>query len=130
MSSQFVVNPNSLSHYTTQNLQVPCEGPTMVPVPMDFGANLSYLINLQNFTALLRMSLVQAVYIDNADNAAQIVLTVQGSGQRIIMGPNKQGYRNILCPNPVNIVVASTGGVTATVILLNFPVTNAEWTVV
>jgi hypothetical protein len=72
--------------------------------------------------------MIQGIFLDNSANGTTLAVSFEGAGQVIKIAPNRQGYRIVLCPNPVNqITFTSTGGVAVSVNLLNFPVTNSDW---
>ncbi len=121
------LSPQKQPYFTVTNLAVPCEGPRVQPLLLDFSVGPFYSIDLQNTQALKQFSMVQAVFIDNKDNANSITIANQITGQAITIGANKQAYLNILCPNPAQLTFQSNGGVVVKVDLLNFPVTNCVW---
>lgn len=124
------IDTNKLRFLNTQNRVVPCEGPRAVPVLLDFTAATggpTYSIDLQNMEALKRISNVQAMYIDNSQGAAPLVITIPSTGQVISIAPGHQAYKNVLCPNPAALVFSSQNQIIQTVHLLNFPVIDSDW---
>lgn len=121
------LNASNLQFSTVKGLAVPAEGPRAVPLTLDFSAAAQYTLNLQNTQARDYISMVQAVYLDNSANASPLTVTFPASGQSITIAPNRQGYFSVLCPNPAQLVFSSAGTVLCTAILLNFPVTDADW---
>jgi len=82
---------------------------------------------MQNVQARNFISMVQAVYLDNANGNTPLTLTMPGSGQVITLAPGRQGYFQILCPNPAVLVFTSASGALLRAFLLNFPSTNSNW---
>jgi hypothetical protein len=122
------INVNALQFYTTQNLEVPPEGPKAVALPaLDFTVTNQYSLNMQSFQQNKQFSAVQAMFIDNSQNGSQLVIQVQGSPFALNVAPNRQAYLTILAPNPANILFSSNGAATSFVMLLNFPVVNHDW---
>ncbi len=124
------INPKSIPFFTVTNLEVPCEGPRCLPLRLDFSLDVEYQINLQNTEALKQFSMVQSLFIDNSGNGNSLTISNPLTGQSITTGANKQAYKNVLCPNPAQLNFLSNGGVVCKVHLLNFPVTNCEWSVI
>lgn len=121
------INTANLSYYSVQNLQIPAEGPKAIPLTLDFSVAASYTLNLQNVEARTYISQVQSVYLDNSDNTASLTVSMPGTNQKITITPNRQGYFNVSCPNPVVMVFTSQGGVVVQVQLFNFPQINHDW---
>lgn len=121
------INVGSLPFYLVQGLMVPEEGPRAVPLLLDFSAAGEYDINLQNVQSRNFISLVQALYLDNSAGGTPLTVNLPNTGQNIIIAPNRQGYRMVLCPNPAMLRFISASGVIVPVFILNFPVTNADW---
>jgi hypothetical protein len=121
------VNPNQLPVYTTQNLQVPKEGPRAIPLLLDFSLSESYSLNLQNSQELLRVTTIQGVFIDNSQSSANVAVSCPVTGQVIIVAPGHQAYKTLFCPYPSQINFYSTGGIVLKFQLTNFPVVNDDW---
>jgi hypothetical protein len=107
--------------------QVPCEGPRVVPVALDFSLTTEYDLQLQNFEARNFISMIQGLFIDNSLSASPLSIVFENSGQTIKIAPGHQAYKAVLCPNPAFISFLSEGGTSVKVLLLNFPVTNDDW---
>jgi len=123
-----IVNQQALSFQSVNAQKIPDEGPKSVSVPLDFSQSTVYTLDIQNLIQRSFITMVQGVFLDNSANGSTLEISFGSSGQNIKIAPNRQGYRIVLCPNPANqIVFTSTGGVSVTVILLNFPVTNSDW---
>ncbi len=107
---------------------IPEEGPAGIPVNgLDFSLSPAYQKSFQHFMSLNRISMIQAVFIDNSQNTADLFLAIATTNQIIRVPANKQAYLNVLCPNPATLTFMSAGAVVVPVILLNFPVTNCVW---
>lgn len=121
------VATNNLNFYSTQNLEVPCEGPIALPLRLDFTTQTAYSINLDNVSALKRMSMIQAVFVDNSLGTAVLTVTNPVTGQSLVIPANKQAYLNVLCPNAAELMFTSQSAIVIPVHLLNFPVINLVW---
>lgn len=106
----------------------PAEGPRVIPIYLNFQLADSYALDYRNQQALGLMSMCQALYIDNSDSVVPIVVKNEGTGQSIIVSGRTQGYYTIPCPNPIRLTFSAPGGAEkAQVLLLNYPVTSAQW---
>ncbi len=122
------LNQQVTSYFSVQGLQVPPEGPKAIPLILDFSITNEYDLNLQNMVQRNFISQVQALWVDNSANADSLTINFPGL-QSVIIGGGRQGYVNVLCPNPPVMSFVSAGGVISKIVLLNYPVTNATWTV-
>ena len=122
------LNQQVTSYFSVQGLQVPPEGPKAIPLILDFSVTNEYDLNLQNMVQRNFISQVQALWVDNSANASSLTINFPGL-QSVIIGGGRQGYVNVLCPNPPVMSFVSAGGVISKIVLLNYPVTNATWTV-
>jgi hypothetical protein len=123
-----ILNQQSLSTQSVNAQKIPDEGPKSIALSLDFSQATQYTLDLQNLIQRNFISMIQGIFLDNSANPATLSVQFAGTGQTIKIAPNRQGYRIVLCPNPVNsIAFTSTGGVPVSVNLLNFPVTNSDW---
>lgn len=123
-----LVNQQALSFQSVNGQKIPDEGPKSITVPLDFSLGTTFTLDLQNIMQRGFMSMVQGLYLDNSLGGSTLSVTFGSTNQNIKIAPNRQGYRMVLCPNPVNnITFFSTSGVAVSVNLLNFPVTNSDW---
>jgi hypothetical protein len=109
------------------NGPIPKEGPKAVPIAADFSVLPSYDID---FTLLQQKGWVtqfQVVYIDNSLQTLPVILTVNGSNQKIQIAGGMQGTFPIFCPNPAKFNVQSNGGKLVNLQFLNVPVTCMQW---
>lgn len=124
-----LINSNSCNvQPMDRTLGMPGEGPKMVPVPTDFTLNDSYEVDLSNFVQMGRISMVQSIYVDNADGAVAITILVELGSQRLIVPAGEQAYLPILVPNPIKLTISSPGGASSAVVfLINFPIPPELW---
>lgn len=112
----------------TPQQQVPKEGPISIPVPLDFTTDTEYDLDYSNMQGRDKFSILQTVFIDNADMGQALTITMNGTGQRIICPANSQGYFPVLSQNPVKLAFTTAVlGVAAKVYLCNFPVAPCVW---
>jgi hypothetical protein len=111
-----------------RSLGMPGEGPKMVPLSTDFTLNDTYEVDLSNFVQMGRISMVQSIYVDNADGAVAITILVELGSQRLIVPAGQEAYLPILVPNPIKLTISSPGGAaSAKVFLINFPIQPEVW---
>jgi hypothetical protein len=115
------------------NNRTPCEGPKVVPVKITLSDNVANLVDLFSNINNSQISLIQSFFIDNADNAENLIIVCDVTGQRIICPANSQGYIPCLMPSPCRFYVSleSTPAqpVDVTIFACNFAVLPAFWTV-
>lgn len=109
------------------NGMIPKEGPKTVPIKVDLRATLAAIIDLSTQNDLGQLSFIQSVFIDNTGNGSPFLLTVEGSGQVIQIGPGQQGYLPLLAPLPNKFTAATAGGVQVPLFFLNVPMPAAVW---
>lgn len=123
-----IISQQGLSTQSVNAQKIPDEGPKSIALTLDFSQATQYTLDLQNLIQRNFISMIQGIFLDNSANGSTLAVSFEGAGQTIKIAPNRQGYRIVLCPNPVNqITFTSTGGVAVSVNLLNFPVTNSDW---
>lgn len=115
--------------YTTLDVmdnKFPCEGPKVVPIGCDFTQASSYLVDLKTLVQQNKISNVQALYVDNSDNAQPTTIIVNVQNQRIIIPAFSQAYLMLLSNLP-QMTISSSGTINVPIFALNFPVTNCVW---
>lgn len=70
---------------------------------------------------------VQAVWVDNADNASPLTITFLGTGQRLKIPANAQGMFPVIAPAPLQFNVATAGNLTINLIFMNAPQPLLGW---
>lgn len=95
-------------------------GRRAIHVEIDFSLGTKYALDLSQIQSLGAMDCLQTMYVDNADNAAELTLTMGLTLQRIIIPANAQAYIPILQPNPPVLEMSTTGAPVVNVQLLNF----------
>jgi hypothetical protein len=116
------INCQNLPVTELQRALVPDGGNKCVPITLDFAANATYNLDMQNFQALSYLNMVQTVWVDNFGNGSILKITIPASQQVLQIPAGVQGYFPVLCPNPVRMQFDSAGGTRQQVILMNFPV--------
>ncbi len=126
------INQDLLAYQTVFNARVPKRGPRCIPINLDFGTigpDIDYSLDYQNMESRGFMEMVQSVFVDNANNATEFIITCSISRQSLRIPPYSQAYLAILMPNPPRMVFTSESGGVVQVVLLNFPVINHVWSV-
>lgn len=123
----FIV-PNSSMEINTQ--AIACEEPRTSRIVMPFANNEVYTVDLQQLFENNTFKGVQAAYIDTSQINDEILITVEGTNQRIIVKEDMQGYTPLLITDPPRFTVQSAGNGQAFMHLLNVPVPVGFWSVV
>jgi hypothetical protein len=100
-------------------------------VEFDFptlGQNID--VDLQPIQLLGDLSSVQALYIDNSANTSPLVITCNGTNQRIVIPPQSCGYVHLLVINPAQFLFHTTGAFVVPVQFLNYFVPTFIWSAV
>lgn len=115
------------------NNRAPCEGPKVVPIKLILTDTTQNIVDLFANTNANQISLIQSLFIDNADNPDRLIIVCDVTGQRIICPQYSQGYIPCLSQLPVRfrVYVESTPVQPVTVVLFacNFAVLPAFWSV-
>lgn len=125
------INALAVASIPVYNAQVPSEGPVGLTVFLDFTATVEYFLDGKPLVDQGYVSLLQTVYLDTTDCVSELIMTIEGSRQKIRAKPNTQGYYPIVCPNPFKITFhCDQGPAGVYAILLNMPVAPSQWSVV
>lgn len=111
------------------NVIVPQSGPKCVPATLDFSATASYDIDGQGIIDAHGIEYIQGVFIDNADNAVPFTITCGGTGHRVVVGPNSQGFYPLLVQTPPRFTAQSTQAAGRKVVctFYNVPIMTSAW---
>lgn len=119
--------PNTSSYiFDTLNNKFPCEGPRVVQCVCDFTSASSFDVDLKSLVTQGKISEVQSVFVDNADNSLPLFLRMSGNGQRIIIPPYSQAYIAVLL-NQAQFTVTTGNSLVINIYAQNFPVNNCVW---
>lgn len=119
--------PNATSYiFDTLNNKFPCEGPRVVQCVCDFTSASSYDVDLKTLVQQGKISEVQSLFVDNADNSAPLVFNMSGSGQRVIIPAYSQAYIAVLL-NQAQFNVTTSNPLLVNIYAQNFPVQNCVW---
>lgn len=112
-----------------KSAMLPQEGPKTVPfvVPFFSGGLTEYTIDLTLTQQLGYITSVQTCYIDNTDNAEQLIVEVPSVGQRFIMPAGFQGYFPVLAPIEPVFKFSTDGNIDVFVQLINVPMPAQIW---
>ncbi len=126
-----ILDVKTLQQCGLMNQTAPKEGPNAVPVPLDFSTEASHTLDYSSQQQNGSFSMLQAVFIDNAFGGAALTILVESTGQRIVCPALSQGFFTVLSANPVKLTfsVPAVHGSAVKVFMLNFPVSNAVWSV-
>lgn len=117
--------------YGINNVIIPKNGPATIPAVLDFRNTAEIVIDGELVVSTGKIEYLQGVFIDNADNADALTLTMGTTGQRIICPPLSQGYFSIMVPNPPRIVAETPqgGSKVLNVFFYNVPIQAQIWQV-
>jgi hypothetical protein len=123
-----VINQQTVQVSLPQNQQVPNEGPKAIPLLLNFVTVASYSLDLTYIQESGQISMVQTLFIDASTATAALVVTVNGTNQKIVAAAGTQGYYPVLCPNPPKFTFANTSGADVIpVFLINAPISGVVW---
>lgn len=112
------------------NMMLPQMGPRAIPITVDHTSDDDVNIDL---SALVRDGVVDYVsgaFIDNSENAAELILEVDGgTGQQVKVPANSQAYLPVLSVNPPKFIsrTTATGGLYIPIIFYNVPMLPYVW---
>jgi hypothetical protein len=117
------------TRFGVNNIMVPKGGPATIPALLDFTNASEVEIDGEIVISNGKIEYLQGVYIDNADNADALKLTMNTTGQRIVCPPNSQGYFAIMAPNPPKILATTPQGASKkiSVFFYNVPIQSFVW---
>lgn len=118
---------SSLQINNALNGSLPCEGAKVMPYYMDFAAALQFDFDLTFQYNQKQFTTVQGFYIDNHLNGSTVTVTIDGTGQTIVVPANKSGFFIMLMPVPPKFSIASAGAITVYIAFLNFYVPPIVW---
>jgi hypothetical protein len=105
-----------------------CEGRKSITTLIDFSIGLIFRLDLTAIQAQQQwIRSVQTIFVDNSENAVQIVVTCGVTLQRVVIPPNSQAYIPLLQPNPPVLQFEASAAVPLTVQILNFFLPPCVW---
>lgn len=108
--------------------KIPREGPAYVPVNYDFsGGTQAYTTDMTSIKQAGKISAIQSVFIDNANNSQPVVLKVSGTNQSISVPANFQGVFPILVTGQALFTITSTGNGVASLFFGNVAQAAYMW---
>jgi hypothetical protein len=117
----------ALPFVVTPNQRIPKEGPKVVPVVVRFSQGTDFDLDMLSFEQQVRVSMIQAMFIDNSGSDSPIAITAVLSQQTIVIAPRSQAYLPICLPVPSKLHFNSVGGVDLVCELMNWPVSPFVW---
>lgn len=106
---------------------VPAEGPKVIPLALDFSTAPSFEFDIQMQLSLAQISCIQAIYVDNYDSAAPMIIELPSTQQRIVVPAGNQGFWPVLADLNGTIIFSSADTVPCRAHLLNFSAAQANW---
>lgn len=124
------LNASGLQFVSVQDLTVDPKGPASIPVLLDWSQASQYNLDLSHFIQQQKVSLIQAVYIENGSGTQPLQIQIPGTRQTLQIPAGSEAYLMLIAANPLTMSFLSTDGANkSTIHLLNYPVTNAVWKV-
>lgn len=105
----------------------PAEGPMVVPVPIDFTAQTSYILDITYIQQQARISMLQTLYIDNSANTQPLYLILSTTNQTVKIPANSEAYMPLVFSNKLAVTLATTGALVVYVAALNVAMNAAVW---
>ena len=122
------VDTSQLNVQSVNAQMIPDEGAKSIAVGLDFSTQTSYTLDLSNFIQRNRISLIQGLFMDNSAGSTTLEVSFPSTRSEHQNGTQspRVPYRAVPEPSQRYFVHFNVGS-SLTVILLNFPVTNADW---
>lgn len=114
------------------NMVVPAGGPKCVPVMnVDFSNAAQIMLDGSVIVQQGKIEYLQGVFVDNSSNLNNLSLTMSTTNQVIICPKKSQGYFTIMCPDPPQIIAATsqTANLIIPFFFYNVPIQPAVWSV-
>lgn len=128
----FNISQTGLQECVVNCQQVPPDGPKSVPVSCDWTTESEQTLDLGNVQRRGFLSLVQSIFVDNSVGTSAVEIAIDATTQTIKVPAQSQAYLMLLTPNPVRLIFRRTSGTSNEITrfqLMNFPVSNAVWSV-
>jgi hypothetical protein len=111
------------------NVIIPRGGPKAVSASLDFSNTPAIEIDGEGVVSRGQIEFIQGAFIDNSANATAFTLEMGNTTQKIVVGPNMQGYFPILMTNPPHMTARTTqaNGRVIPIIFYNVPIQSASW---
>jgi hypothetical protein len=123
-----VINQQTVQVSLPQNQQVPNEGPKAIPLLLNFAAAASFDLDLTLTQEQGYISMIQTLFIDMSEASDPLIVTVNGTNQKIMAAIGTQGYYSVLCPNPPRFTFANASGSDVIpLFLINAPIPGVVW---
>jgi len=115
--------------YPIANVIVPSGGPKTVPAVADFTTIPLYDVDGQQMIDSHAMEYIQGVFVDNSASTAALTILCGGTGQKIVVGPNMQGYFPLLVQSPPKFTLSMTpaAGRIVNLQFYNVPIMSCSW---
>lgn len=105
----------------------PCSGAKCIPYNADFSANAQYDFDFSQQIQGGQIDNIQTAFVDNTLNPQNLVLTINGTSQRIQIAKNTAGYYSLLTPSLPKVSATTTGLVLVYFAFLNFYIPPTVW---
>jgi hypothetical protein len=118
------------SPYQSSNLAQPVAGSINIDVILNFSANSSIILDLSREVLDDKISFVQSIFIDNADNSSPVTMTFEGSpdGYRVRCPAGAQGWFPVTMPvGAVRIFAQCSSPVEVNCIVTNYAMPYIVW---
>ncbi len=108
----------------------PEKGPRSFPITFDFSKGTTLSINLLQQVQKDDLEFIQAVFVDNSTNFAELSITDSITGEKLIWPAGSQGYLPFMCGgNPVFTVTSLASELSIPAQLLTFALPAILWSV-
>ena len=112
---------------TIYNSLMPKEGPKSVNLALDFSTQTSITVDFTLATMQTVISVVQSLWCDNSQSAAEIDFEIENTGQVIRVPAGSMATLPVIAASKPKILVTSASGLIIPVLFLNVPLPSAVW---
>lgn len=109
------------------NPMVPTEGPKIIPIVVDLTVANIALVDLSQQQSQGKISFLQTIYIDNADNAQPAIIQSQMNRVRYVIPAGAEAILPFFVANPPKFTVQTAGAIRLPVYVLNVPINPCVW---
>lgn|ERR1700748_1926883 len=98
-----LVNVNGI--VPVMNGAIPCEGAKTLPFNLDFSLATDYEIDLTQQYQQKQFTTLQTLYAQNNSQTEDLVFTINGTGQVILLAPNWAGFIPVISASPPKLTI-------------------------
>lgn len=114
---------SSFTRFGTYNSVLPKEGPKTYPFNLDFTSDAEKIVDMTIELDAEHISFISGAFIDNRNNAAELLIKVERVGQIVRIPAGKQAYMPLLVGDSAILTITTTpaNGLIVPIFVCNFP---------